>query len=183
MKAKEGGKLNLPEEGLLGSLLLDWCMGMGEWWWWWGGSFWARFQGCGPIQRRDWRLLDLFRPSGQLQRCRRAALEDLNPHIATAKQHATWRENESREAKPYTLIIRVYRRLKRRDRQRMIAPEREAEWLVGTKSHSNGKKKKVEIAAGSLQMPRWQYEVFSCRLKEGLKKKWRLGEEEDERAT
>lgn len=41
--------------------------------------------------------------------------------IATAKQHATRRENESREAKPYTLIIRVYRRLRRRDGQREIA--------------------------------------------------------------
>lgn len=49
------------------------------------------------------------------------------PCIATAKQRVTRRENESREAKPYTLIIRVYRRLRQRDGQRVIAAERKAE--------------------------------------------------------
>lgn len=49
-------------------------------------------------------------------------------------------ENESREARPYTLIIRVYRRLKQRDRQKMIAAESEAEGAAATKSQRQKKK-------------------------------------------
>lgn len=45
------------------------------------------------------------------------------PPIATAKQYATQRENESREAKPYSLIIRVYRRVKHENGRREIAAE------------------------------------------------------------
>ena len=56
-------------------------------------------------------------------------------------------ENESREARPHTLIIRVYRRLKQRVRQKMIAAESEAKGAAARKSHSD--RKKVQDGGGN----------------------------------